>query len=65
MIIHLCFHHFLDGAAEKVFQRFLDVCSRLNVIFLQQSLNDIPFSFGHGSGSEDFFLFVRHKNGLL
>ena len=27
-------HHLLDGAAENIFQGFLDICSRLNVIFL-------------------------------
>ena len=62
MVIHLCFHHFLDGSAEKILQGFLDVSSSLNIVFLQQSLNNVPFSFGHGSGSENFLLFVRHKN---
>lgn len=47
MVTHLSFHHFLDRAAEQIFQGILNVFSTLDIILIQQLTNDITFSFCH------------------
>ncbi len=34
VLIHLGFHHLLDGAAEQVFESIMDILGSLNVVFL-------------------------------
>ena len=34
VVIHLGFHHLLDGATEQVFESIMDIFGSLNVVFL-------------------------------
>jgi hypothetical protein len=47
MLIHLCFHHFFDCAAKRVFECILDILCGLDVVFLQELLNNTAFSLCH------------------
>ena len=47
MILHLGFHHFLDCAAQQVFEGFLDVMGIMDVVFLQQSPDDVALALCH------------------
>ena len=43
MFIQFCMHHFIDGAAKKVYDCFLNAPSVFNIVPLQQTLNDILY----------------------
>lgn len=47
MIIHLSFHHFFDGATEKVFQGILNVYLKFDIVLLKALTNNLSFSFCH------------------
>ena len=47
MIIHFCFHHFLNGAAQEIFKCVLNIFSRLDVILFKELMDNISFSFCH------------------
>ena len=59
--IHFSFHHFFDYATQEIFESFLNIFSRLDVVFVQKLMNDIPFSFGH-LYFVNRFLFSCHNN---
>ena len=61
VIIHFGFHHFFDCATQEIFESFLNIFSRLDVVFVQKLMNDIPFSFGH-LYFVNRFLFSCHNN---
>ena len=61
MILHFCFHHFLDGAAKKIFKSILDIFSSLNIVFFEKLTNDISFSFCHFNSVNRFLLFCHNK----
>ena len=42
-----------------------DVSRAFDIVFLQQSLDDAPFTFRHGSRFVVLFLLARHNQGLL
>ena len=65
VIIHLGLHHLLDGAAEQVFESILDVFGGFDVVFLQELLDDLTFSFGHHDFMDGFLFSSCHNKGLL
>jgi hypothetical protein len=40
MLIHLRFHHLLQGAPQQVFEGFLDILRSLDVILFQELMDD-------------------------
>ena len=64
VLVHLRLHHFLDGAAKKVFEGFLDVVSILNVILPKELLDEGSFSIDHFNLVNGFSL-LGHDKGFL
>ena len=45
VVIHLGFHHLLDGATEQVFESIMDIFGSLNVVFLKVKLSYSPLCY--------------------
>ena len=45
MLLHLNFHHFFDGSAEKVFQRFLNILHSKLIQSAQPELSALMFAY--------------------
>ena len=46
-------------------QQLIMLQSTIDIVFLQQPLDDVPFSLSHGSRFVVLFLLVRHNSRLL
>lgn len=47
VVVHFGFHHFLDGAAEKILESILDIFSSFDIVLLQELLDNLTFTFNH------------------
>ena len=61
MIIHFCFKHILKGSGKQIFKCLLNIICWLDIVFLEQSLNKISFSFCHRFWFVNFFFSVCHN----
>jgi hypothetical protein len=63
MVVHFGLHHFLDGAAEQVFERLLNILRCLDVILFEQLSDDLTLSFCHLDFVDGFLFFSCHCKG--
>lgn len=56
VIVHLCFHPFINVATQKDFENILDVFSSLNVVLLEQLSYDLSFTIRHANDGYVNFL---------